>query len=98
MKVFLDDLREPPKGWEWSQSAHWCIKLLENNDVDEISLDHDLGLDDQNGYDVLLWIEEQVVTKNYTSPKIHLHTSNPSARHKMQLAVSRIKRWQKYGN
>lgn len=90
LKVFLDDVRKPPTGWELAITASYCIKLLERNDVTAISLDHDLGLEDENGYDVLLWIEEQVFTENYIPPEINIHTSNPSARLKMKLASERI--------
>jgi len=56
MKVYLDDERETPDGWirvYWPVEA---IKLLKEDDVTEISLDHDLGDDERGtGYDVLLW-------------------------------------------
>lgn len=39
------------------------IAFLEKGGVELISLDHDLGDDERGtGYDVLLWIEEAVVT------------------------------------
>jgi hypothetical protein len=49
---------------------------LKENKVEEISLDHDLG-DDQKGtgYDVLLWIEEQVFLKGYVPPKISVRSA-----------------------
>lgn len=90
MKIFLDDLRKPPDGWLHVLTAGYCILLLNSQDVDEISLDHDLGLEDETGYDVLLWIEEQVITKGYIPPKIKIHTANISARHKMELALGSI--------
>lgn len=91
MKVFLDDIRPTPEGWI---RAYWpddVINLLEQGNVEEISLDHDLG-DDQKGtgYDVLLWIEEMVFTQGFVPPIIGLHTSNSSARRKMELAIDRI--------
>ena len=58
MKVWLDDRREPPPGWVWVKTPAETIALLEAGGVDELSLDHDLGLWDddgreQTGYDVL---------------------------------------------
>lgn len=56
LMVFLDDIRETPEGWTrvyWPEEA---IALLETGEVDIISLDHDLGEDERNGYDVLLWM------------------------------------------
>ena len=93
MKVFLDDARETPFGWVrvfWPEEA---IALLRTGQVTKISLDHDLG-DDQRGtgYDVILWIEEAVMTQNFRPPEITVHSSNASARHKMQLGIESIRR------
>ncbi len=93
MKVFLDDARETPPGWVrvfWPEEA---IALLRTGQVTEISLDHDLGDDPRGtGYDVILWIEEAVMTLNFVPPKITVHSSNASARHKMQLGIESIRR------
>ena len=42
-KVWLDDYRDPPPGWEWAKSYDEVVKLLEGGDVDQLSLDHDLA-------------------------------------------------------
>ncbi len=91
MKVFLDDLRTEPDGWVrvfWPDQA---IVLLESGLVTDISLDHDLG-DDQRGtgYDVLLWIEEAVHLRNFSPPRIQVHSANTSARLRMQAAIASI--------
>ncbi len=93
MKVFLDDLRTEPDGWVrvfWPDQA---IDLLESGLVTDISLDHDLG-DDQRGtgYDVLLWIEEAVHLRNFSPPRIQVHSANTSARLRMLIAISAIER------
>lgn len=100
MKVYLDDTRKPPEGWFLTMFPITAISLLEKGVVEEISLDHDLG-DDENigtGYDVLLWIEEQVITNSFNPPKIHIHTSNTSARKKMELALKSILKHSQKGN
>lgn len=94
IKIFLDDERIPPDGWVLVSSPIQAIELLKNNDVDIISLDHDLG-DDENigtGYDVILWIEEQVFFKNYTPPSMLVHSANSSARIKMLAAIRAIEK------
>ena len=92
MKVWLDDVRTSPKGWTWVKTPKEAATLVEENDVDEVSLDHDLGFCIFTGYDFLLWLEKKVVLHNFKPPaKIHVHTSNPSARVKMELAVKKIK-------
>ena len=47
MKVYLDDLRTPPDGWVLVQWPEEAIELLETGEVTELSLDHDLGVDDR---------------------------------------------------
>ena len=96
MKVYLDDERRTPEGWVrvyWPEEA---IELLMTANVTEISLDHDLGNDDHGtGYDVVLWIEEAVITRSFKPPKIKVHSSNPSARIKMELGISNIEKFTK---
>ncbi len=42
------------------------------------------------GYDVLLWIEEEVYTRGFGPPDINIHTANPVARTKMEAALKKI--------
>jgi Cyclic-phosphate processing Receiver domain len=58
------------------------IELLKTGKVEELSLDHDLGTVDEagresTGYDVLLWIEEQVALHGLVPPVLHVHSANP---------------------
>lgn len=91
MKIYLDDERKTPEGWirvYWPEEA---IKYLKSGKVTEISLDHDLGDDDHGtGYDVVLWIEEAVITQAFKPPKILVHSANPSAKQKMELGIRSI--------
>jgi len=92
MKIYLDDERTPPSGWKLLKTPKEVIKYLKTGKVEELSLDHDLG-DDKNigtGYDVLLWIEEQVYLHNFKPPKIKVHSANVSARTKMEAAIKNI--------
>ena len=94
MKVYLDDERSTPDGWErvfWPDEA---IELLKTGKVEEISLDHDLGDDSRGtGYDVLLWIEEQVHVNNFKPPKIYVHSANNSASEKMNRGIKSIEKY-----
>ena len=93
MKVYLDDERETPQGWTRVYWPDEAIKLLKSGQVEEISLDHDLGDDARGtGYDVLLWIEEEVILNSFNPPTIKIHSANESARIKMELAVRSITR------
>lgn len=93
MRVFLDDERATPDGWirvYWPSEA---IALLETGQVEELSLDHDLGDDERGtGYDVVLWIEEAVVLRGFKPPKMAVHSANSSAREKMLAGIRSIER------
>ena len=92
MKVYLDDIREAPDGWHRVYWPDEAIALLEVGTVTEISLDHDLGDDSRGtGYDVVLWIEEAVVTRQFTPPKISVHSANPVGRDRMLRAIQSIR-------
>lgn len=104
VKIFLDDKRPTPIGWVHARWPEDVIELLKIGNVKEISLDHDLGdpfiecqgycssNKERTGYDVLLWIEEQVFLHNFIPPKIHIHSANSSARRKMEAAKESIER------
>ena len=65
--------------------------LLQTGQVTELSLDHDLGDDEHGtGYDVVLWIEEEVALRGFMPPKILVHSANSSARQKMLAGIQAI--------
>lgn len=93
MKVYLDDERDTPEGWVRVYWPDEAIELLKSGEVIRISLDHDLGDDDRGtGYDVLLWIEEQVALHGFEPPEMRVHSANASAREKMESAIASILR------
>lgn len=79
------------------KTPHEVIALLKTGAVEELSLDHDLGIDvggdEQTGYDVLLWIEEQIGTgaATFTLPLLHVHSANPPAHDRMAKAIRAIR-------
>jgi hypothetical protein len=71
--------------------------LLTQENVTEISLDHDLGdltgTPERTGYDVLAWLEAKVYGGGYQNqplPKIHIHSANPVAKNRMTAALTAI--------
>lgn len=92
MKLFLDDIRNPPIGWTLIRSAGGCLYYLNQGIVTEISLDHDLGDEKRygTGYDVIKWIEEKVLTENFKAPIIHIHSGNPIGRKNMIAGIKNI--------
>lgn len=84
--IYLDDIRIGPKApmsdnvkTDW---ANWVIcrhvdqvkSMLANGMVEDMSLDHDLGLENPSGYDLCKWMVEY---KMYPKGDIYLHSSNP---------------------
>ena len=43
MRLWLDDVRPAPVGWEWVTNIADAKRLLETGQVEQASLDHDLG-------------------------------------------------------
>lgn len=91
MKLLLDDERETPPGCVrvfWPDEA---IAWLKTGVVTEISLDHDLGEDNiGTDYDVILWIEKEVMTSHFIPHQIRVHSANVSAQRKMELGIMTI--------
>jgi len=42
IKLYCDDLRPVPEGWELARTITKAIRLLATQDVSEVSLDHDI--------------------------------------------------------
>jgi hypothetical protein len=93
VRVWLDDVRPAPAGWVWVCWPDEAIEFLKDGGVVELSLDHDLGDDTRGtGYDVLVWLEEQVALHGFVPPKIAIHSANVVGRERMQRAIESIER------
>lgn len=101
VKLWLDDVREAPDGWLWVRTAREALAILKTVVVDEISLDHDLGLDGvtaedengQSGYDVARYIEEMAYEGRMSRLKWSVHSSNPVGRKRMEAALRSAERF-----
>jgi hypothetical protein len=96
VKVWLDDRREAPEGWVHVRTPEDAIDLLRGGGVDELSLDHDLGLDvgarERTGYDVLVWLEAEVAAgRARPSAVMRVHSGNVGAVRRMEQAVESIR-------
>ena len=98
MKVWLDDMRPAPTGWVHVRTPEEVIELLRGGGVEELSLDHDLGLDvgarERTGYDVLVWLEREIALGRWAFPlpAIGVHSANPVGRKRMEQAIASIRR------
>ncbi|ORB77462.1 cyclic-phosphate processing receiver domain-containing protein [Mycobacterium timonense] len=90
MKLWVDDLRQPPDDtWVWSktsQNAIDTLMLAGLGEITEISLDHDLGGDDTTR-PVVLWMCEH----NRWPENVGIHTANPVGREWLAGMVARYK-------
>lgn len=77
--VYLDDWRRCPEGFVLAKNAEECLLLLEHEDVDILSLDHDLGIHEPTGTDLV----KEMVNRGLYAKRIFLHTSSFSGRQRM---------------
>lgn len=81
VKIYMDDLRPCPKGFLLARTTVECIELLEKHkgDVEVLSLDHDMTLQDNNG----VWVAHQMLDFGLYADRIYLHTANGDGRKNM---------------
>lgn len=84
INLYLDDLRDCPEGFIIARTVDKAIYYLENFQIEILSLDHDLGIDEKGnllptGYDLVKYICE----KGLKAEKIYLHTDNSVGRENM---------------
>ena len=95
MKLWVDDLRPAPEGWQWARSVNESKELLldaENRGilVELLDLDHDAGDYAGQGGDyirLLDWLEE--TGRSYP---LRIHSFNPVGRENM-LRIAEKNRW-----
>lgn len=91
MRLWVDDVREPPKGYIWVRSVNVCIRKIKEAreqgiPIKVIDLDHDAGdFSEFGGGDyvkILDWLEEM----GYSYP-IRIHSMNPVGRENMRRII-----------
>lgn len=102
MKIFVDDLREPPsKDWQVFRNAEsflsWFFQLDPKKlvDVEEIALDHDLGEDRMTGHDLMLQLIEEMVAgklQQICDIRFTTHSANPVGRRNIVADIAELKR------
>ncbi|WP_409300858.1 cyclic-phosphate processing receiver domain-containing protein [Peribacillus sp. SCS-155] len=72
ISVFLDDYRQPPDGYVLAETIDACLELLQNFNIEHLSLDHDLFDKTRNGY---LLVQIMVKDKLFAN-RITIHSAN----------------------
>ncbi len=77
MKIWVDDIRPAPEGWNWITGSRGTIELLdaclvEGIEVEIMSLDHDLGGTDTTR-PIVLWMCDN----EFWPVEVRVHSANP---------------------
>jgi|GEM_PF-838635 hypothetical protein len=101
ISLYLDDVRPKPEGDNWLlvKTVPELIVLIKviGDQIDLISLDHDLGEDTPSGYEFINWLEQRVFSGEYSDiPELRVHSANPVGRKKMEIGIISINRKLKY--
>lgn len=78
MKLWVDDVRPAPPGWEWAKTCQQGIDSINEccGRLREVSLDHDLG-EKRSGYDVAVHLEGLAARGHLRHlPNLHCHSMN----------------------
>ena len=100
MKLWIDDVREPPDGYRWARSVYEAKTIILDYEtmlrasggkpryqIELIDMDHDAGDYAKDGGDyikLLDWLEE--TGRNYP---IFIHSMNPVGRENMRAIIQR---------
>lgn len=99
LSLWLDDVREMPplfnKHVYTAQAAITAI-LEANGTIEKVSLDHDLGFENETGYLVACFIEERANLDLLEPFNCYVHTANSVAAPRMLAALENAARfWKK---
>lgn len=89
VKVWLDDIRPAPQGFEWAKDVFTATTFFNHYEVIEMSLDHDLGesvygeTPVDNGVDLIKWMSRNIVPDKWPST-ITIHSMNPGGAKRME--------------
>ena len=93
IKLWIDDIRPAPKGYQWIMTTNAAIAEIRTGRkigwiYDVIDLDHDAGekfsKDGGDYINILKWMEQE----NINNIPIHLHTQNSAGRENMRAIIN----------
>ncbi len=92
VKIWVDDLRPVPEGYEGTKSVNETIALIEKieaegGEIEVIDLDHDLGDYARYGGDAIKILD--YLAERETFYPIQIHTANPVGRANMERMIER---------
>ena len=96
INLWLDDKRPMPSNYDLHvYTAQDAIAALESGNVVSVSLDHDLGPEDEvgNGYMVAKFIEEAAYLKKIPKLSWAVHSQNSVGAASMRMALNNANRY-----
>lgn len=106
IRLWHDDIRPAPEGWVWARTNQAAQEILKTNNVIEISMDHDLGLDHFSEEEIdtnpeLLFGMGQseqtgyhlvvwMIDNCFVPPRITIHSWNPAGAKEMAARFNRF--------
>ena len=88
MKLYVDDLRAPPVGWELASTVDEAIEKLRSGKVTDLSLDYDLGgRDNDNGLMVLRWLDAALERGQVGMPNLIVHSGSILGRRRLEAQI-----------
>ena len=93
MRLWLDDLRPMPLDYDiHCRTAEAAVLILETDEIDHISFDHDLGTNGGTGYDVAILIESYAASGIKLVESWEIHSANPVGRKNIKAAMTAAER------
>lgn len=89
-KLYVDDVRKCPKGWDLAKDYFKAIEMLKHTDYDEVSLDHDLASydpvtkEERTGVDIVHFLIRRKIDYGHVPPIINVHSANPVGSKRMR--------------
>ena len=103
MKLFVDDERTP--GFVYPGVPDWilvstyraAVLMLQTGWIQELSLDHDLGMGEPTGYEIACKLERLVLSGAIPMPKrMVCHSANPAGRKRIESTFDATIRHEKF--
>ncbi len=90
MKLYVDDLRSAPDGWERAYTAEEAIERLEEENCEVLDLDGHLGEGQPGGIYILQWIKRKMKEDGYIPPELRTHSGLLWLNKRMQELIDEI--------
>lgn len=94
MRLWIDDVRPAPDGWIWCKDTNSALRYIVTscNEIEEISIDHDAGVNSFGGDFINVLNEMERLSrlgKLDVHFAIHIHSMNPVGRENMRRIIKR---------